>query len=208
MFTGIVEAKQPVVSVQDGPEQRKLVVDLGDLAVGVALGASIAVNGCCLTVEQLDGHRASFHAGRETLGLTNLGGLGAGQSVNLERSLRMGDELGGHLVSGHIDGTGRVVARDDEPGQTVMTFELAAPLFAQTLLKGSIAIDGVSLTITRRQAGQVSVALIPHTLAVTTLGDRKAGDLVNVETDQIGKWILQRMGPALDELRNGRQQSS
>ncbi len=200
MFTGIVEGLRPVTAADFGAEGLELTVDLGDLAAGVQVGDSVAVDGCCLTVTALEGPRACFHAARETLGLTTLEHVTTASRVNVERALALGDRLGGHLVSGHVDGIGEIVAIRPEPSQTWMTFRLPDRLFAQTLLKGSVALDGVSLTVTEKREGCVSVALIPHTLEVTTLGKKKVGDRVNVETDMMGKWILERLGPMLDAL--------
>ncbi len=210
MFTGIVEGLRPVVAADFGEEGLSLTVDLGELADGVHVGDSIAVDGCCLTVTELSGVRASFHAARETLGLTTLATMKADARVNIERAVALGDRLGGHLVSGHVDGMGEVVEVRPESSQTWMTFRLADRLFAQTLLKGSVALDGVSLTITDKREACISVALIPHTLEVTTLGSKKKGDLVNVETDMMGKWILERLGPMLEDLEtriHGRNES-
>jgi riboflavin synthase len=190
MFTGLVEHSCRVHAAELGPDGLRLAIDLDAVADGVALGDSIAVNGCCLTVAALSGKTATFHAGRETLELTSLATATApGQRVNVERSLRVGQTLGGHFVSGHVDGTARVLAIAPEPSQTVMTFELPPRLAAQVVLKGSIAIDGVSLTVISVREGHVAVALIPHTLAVTTLGGRRPGDLVNVETDMLSKLV-------------------
>ncbi|HGY92467.1 MAG TPA: riboflavin synthase [Planctomycetes bacterium] len=200
MFTGIVEGLCPVVAAEFGGQGLRLTVDLACAAEGVQVGDSIAVDGCCLTVTELEGTFASFHAARETLGLTTLATMESGRRVNIERALAFGDRLGGHLVSGHVDGLGEVVEVRAESSQTWMTFRLPDRLFAQTLLKGSIALDGVSLTITEKCDGHISVALIPHTLEVTTLGSKRKGDRVNVETDMMGKWIMERLGPVLEEL--------
>lgn len=201
MFTGLVEGLRDVVEATPSDGGLRLVVDLAASSAGVAPGDSIAVNGCCLTVESLDGTRAVFHAGRETLGLTALGGIAAGSAVNVERSLRLGDRLGGHLVSGHVDGVGEVAAITPERSQTVMTFRLPERLRGRVILKGSIAVDGVSLTITDVVADRVSVALIPHTLEITTLGAKAIGDAVNLESDMIGKWVVAQLAPILDELK-------
>lgn len=201
MFTGLVEGLRTVVAATPTDEGLKLVIDLAESADAGVLGASIAVNGCCLTVDGLEGRNASFHAGRETLSLTTLGNLAEGDQVNVERALRMGDSLGGHMVTGHVDGIGEVVAISPEESQTVITFRLPERLHDQVILKGSIAIDGVSLTLTEVKDGCVSVALIPHTLSITTMGLRGVGEPVNIETDMIGKWVVQQITPILDELR-------
>ena len=201
MFTGIVEAKRPVVALSTLDEGVDFVVDLGKLAEGCGLGDSIAINGCCLTVAALGGSEVTFHAGRETLALTHLNRLQEGVLVNVERSLSFGDPLGGHLVSGHVDGTGEVVAIEPEPSQCIMRFRLPESLKDQVMLKGSIALDGVSLTITEHEGCDIAVALIPHTMAVTNLGEKKVGDPVNVECDMMGKWIQRQAQPLMEEMR-------
>lgn len=189
MFTGIVEGKRPLVEATAGSGSLRLGVDLRDLAEGVGVGDSIAVRGCCLTATGLAGSVASFHLMGETLGLTLFGSLRAGDLVNVERSLRVGDRLGGHFVSGHVDGLGTVVSVDSRPGQTDLIVRLPAPLAELVIPKGSIALDGVSLTLTSISGPDVGVALIPHTLEATTLGALRAGDRLHLEMDMIGKWV-------------------
>ncbi|MCB9831070.1 MAG: riboflavin synthase [Planctomycetes bacterium] len=201
MFTGIVETKLPILDPRVEGEGLDFGLDLGPLeGAAPRLGDSIAVNGCCLTIARLEAGEARFHAGRETLSLTNLGAIRAGSLVNVERALRFGDQLGGHMVSGHVDGVGRVAEIVPEDSQTVMRFELPERLMKEVILKGSIALDGVSLTLTEIVGRVVAVALIPHTLAITTLGDVRVGDPINVETDMIGKWILKQTGPINEQL--------
>lgn len=206
MFTGIVEMKLPLIAPRRTEEGLEFGLDLGLLPTEGAgaprLGDSIAVNGCCLTIAELGASGARFHAGRETLGLTNLGGLEAGSLVNVERALRFGDQLGGHLVSGHVDGVGQVHEIVPEESQTVMRFSLPERLLDQVILKGSIALDGVSLTITEVKGPVIAVALIPHTLEVTTLGEKTVGDPINVETDMLGKWILKQTMPITEQLKD------
>ena len=201
MFTGIVEGKRPVVALSTVDEGLDFVVELGALAEGCGLGDSIAINGCCLTVSALKDTAVTFHAGRETLGLTYLGELSVGDAVNVERSLSFGDPFGGHLVSGHVDGVGEITGIEPEPSQCIMRFRLPDTLRDQVMLKGSIALDGISLTITEHAGRDIAVALIPHTLHVTNLGDRKVGDRVNVECDMMGKWIQRQAQPLMDEMR-------
>jgi riboflavin synthase len=189
VFTGIIIDRQPVLHASFRDEGLDFDIDLGRAGSEAGLGDSIAVDGCCLTIESLDGTRARFHAGRETLGLTTLDRISAGREVNLEPALRLGDKIGGHLVSGHVDGVGEVASIRSEPSQTWMSFRLPERLREEVILKGSICLDGVSLTITELRDDTVSVALIPHTLAVTTLGQRAVGDRVNVETDGTSKWV-------------------
>lgn len=200
MFTGLVECQVPVVSTEDRPGARRLVVDLAGLAAAPRgpvpaprAGDSVAVNGCCLTVADQQGTRAAFDVVTETLGLTNLGRLRPGDAVNVERSLRLGDPLDGHLVSGHVERTGRVTGVRVLPGETRLTVECGADFAARTLPKGSVAVDGVSLTVAELGPDHFTVALVPHTLQVTTLGLRRPGDLVNLEPDQVGQWVLRAL---------------
>ncbi|MFT7617262.1 MAG: riboflavin synthase [Planctomycetota bacterium] len=201
MFTGIIEAKKPVTVLTANDGGIDFWVDIGELFDGCGLGDSIAVNGCCLTVAAMDGTSVEFHAGRETLELTHLGSFEVGSRVNIERSLRFGDQLGGHLVSGHVDGVGEVIAVEPEPSQTVMRIRIPAQLKNQVILKGSVALDGISLTISEHIEDVIAVSLIPHTMAITNLCDKKVGDPMNVESDMIGKWIQRQAMPVVEQLR-------
>lgn len=194
MFTGLVQGLGEVVATTpDGPGVR-LAVRESTIAGQAAIGDSIAINGCCLTVVAINADVASFEAGSETLRRTNLGRLRAGDRVNLEGSLRLGDALGGHLVTGHIDGLGTLVERIDDAAWCTMWFRAAADLLRQMASKGSVAVDGVSLTLVDVSNEQFSVALIPHTLAATTLGARRVGDEVNLETDVLAKYVEKQLG--------------
>jgi riboflavin synthase len=197
MFSGIVEGLKTVVFLRAEQASMSVGVELLDLAKGVREGDSVAIDGCCLTVEALAGSVARFHVIGETLRLTTLGGLREGSRVNVERSLKIGDPLGGHFVTGHVDGVGAVVEKRQGPDQTWMSVDLPGPLAELVLYKGSIALDGVSLTVAGLDRTRVSVALIPHTLEHTTLGAREPGTKVNVECDMIGKWV-KRLLPGLD----------
>jgi riboflavin synthase len=166
-----------------------LVVRAGKTSQTLHVGGSLAVNGACLTVVAHDARTCRFQAGPETLRRTNLGELTAGDRVNLERSLRLGDRLGGHLVQGHIDGLGRIASRDRQGDWELVWFSCPAELAAQMVSKGSVAVDGVSLTLVDVTADGFSVALIPHTLEHTTLGFKRPGASVNLETDIIGKYV-------------------
>lgn len=208
MFTGIVESKCLITALDAENEGIDFLLELAELSSGCGLGDSIAINGCCLTVASIKGTTVAFHAGRETLDLTHLGELKAGDFVNVERSLRFGDQLGGHLVSGHVDGVGEVVEIVQEPSQTVMRFRIPETLVDQVILKGSIALDGISLTITEHAFDRIAVALIPHTMEVTNLGDKSVGDAINVETDMIGKWIQKQAMPVVEQLRNIAEKNS
>jgi riboflavin synthase len=171
----------------------RLAIRQADVLGQVALGDSIAINGCCLTVVAAGGGTAEFEAGAETLSRTNLGKLHAGSFVNLERSLKLGDRLGGHLVTGHIDSLGWLERRDAEGGWATYWFRAPPRLTRQMAGKGSIAVDGVSLTLVAVERERFSVALIPHTLAVTTLGRLQEGDAVNLETDLLAKYVEQQL---------------
>jgi riboflavin synthase len=192
MFTGIIEATATVEALAPAGRGARLTVTVADQAVDVGalpLGASIAVDGVCLTVVERGPGRFAADLGPETMARTTLGGLRAGDRVHLERPLRMGDPLGGHLVSGHVDGVGAVAARE-ELG-TALRLDIDAPAeVARTLVpKGSITVDGVSLTVNTVDGARFSVTLIPHTLAVTRLGDKAAGAPVNLESDLVAKHI-------------------
>ena len=189
MFTGLVEACGHVVEAIPEPPGLRLVVDAGPVADGVRLGDSICVSGCCLSVVRIEHSTLEFQLGSETLARTTLGGLAAGASVNLERSMRLSDRIGGHLVTGHIDGTGRLTARSQEGDWVTCRFTATPALLAQVAPKGSVAVDGVSLTVVEVTHDDFSVALIPHTLAVTTLGARRIGEGVNLETDLVAKYV-------------------
>jgi len=189
MFSGIVEARGSVAEIVSEPPGCRLVIREPKIAPETSVADSISVNGCCLTVVDAGGDTMAFQAGPETLKRTNLGDLGPDSPVNLERALKVGDRLGGHFVSGHIDGTGTLQQRIDRGDWSEFWFELAPELSKQMASKGSIAVDGVSLTIVDSEPHRFSVALIPYTLAVTTLGPMKVGDRVNLETDLIAKYV-------------------
>jgi riboflavin synthase len=199
MFSGLVEGLMPVVALRDASPGKRLTIDLGPLGEGVLLGDSIATNGCCLTVVALEGSLASFEAGPETLAKTNLGRLAVGRKVNVERSLRLGDRLGGHLVTGHVDGVGRLDERRDEGDWSTFRFGAPPALMRQMASKGSVAVDGVSLTLVDVTDEQFSVALIPFTLAKTTLGGLVVGATVNLETDLLAKYVERQLHFASQE---------
>jgi riboflavin synthase len=169
------------------------VVEAACLAEEVVLGDSVAVNGACLTVTSIDAPALSFDVVTETLGKTTLGDLKPGASVNLEGALRVGDRLSGHFVMGHVDGVGTVAARTDEPGQTVFRIRAPKPVEPYLLEKGSISVNGISLTIWDVAGPEFSIAVIPHTLAETTLGVTRGGDRVNLEADVLARWIARMM---------------
>jgi riboflavin synthase len=189
MFTGLVETKGTIANVVDQPPGRRLTIQAGVVSQGARLGDSVCINGCCLTVVAIDVDRLDFEAGEETLSRTNLGRLRVGSTVNLERSLAIGDRLGGHYVTGHVDALGTLIQRRDDPPWAHLRFRLPRSLASQVAAKGSIAVDGISLTVVDVEDDSFSVALIPHTLEVTTLGQRAVGDEVNLETDVLAKYV-------------------
>ncbi len=188
MFTGLVETLGTVERVGAEAPGRRLTLS-APLFDDLNLGDSVAVNGCCLTVVERTAEGFGVEAGPETLRLTNLGELQAGDRINLERSLRLGDRLGGHLVTGHIDGLGRIAEKKRDGDWEFIWFACPAELAAQMAPKASVAVDGISLTLVEVTAAAFSVALIPHTLAVTTLGFKNVGESVNLETDLLAKYV-------------------
>jgi riboflavin synthase len=188
MFTGIVEATGAVVGNGDGV----LRIDAGRLLEDAALGASVAVDGVCLTVTGTEGGVARFDLSPETLDRTTLGDKRAGDRVNLERPVTIGEELGGHIVQGHVDGVATVVSVSDTGRVRV---RLPAGLCRYVVEKGSVTLDGVSLTITELDGDEFSVALVPHTLAVTTFGACGAGRSLNVEVDVLAKYVERLVPP-------------
>ncbi|MEZ6125450.1 MAG: riboflavin synthase [Planctomycetaceae bacterium] len=192
MFTGLIEGQGKVTELQPETAGIRLTVAPNSDCFAtseLALGDSVAINGCCLTVVEISESGMSFEAGLETLSKTSLGRLHVGDSVNLERSLAVGARLGGHFVQGHVDGVA-TVSQIDRTGEWVdMWFQLPAEMAAMLVPKGSVAVDGISLTVVNVQPNRFSVALIPHTLQVTTLGGRAVGDAVNIELDILGKYV-------------------
>ena len=189
MFTGLVEELGVVEQLYPVGNATDLAIKANVASADAKIGDSIAINGCCLTVVKIAENTLTFQAGSETLSRTNLGQLEPGHEVNLERSLQVGQRMGGHFVTGHIDGLGTVDQRKDDGEWAEFWFKVPQPLTAQMASKGSVAIDGISLTLVHVEEDRFSVALIPHTLAVTTLGKRQVGDSVNVETDLLAKYV-------------------
>jgi riboflavin synthase alpha subunit len=188
VFTGIVRELGRVVSAQANGGGVRLRIQAGETASAATPGDSVAVNGCCLTVTAVADGTLDFDAVAETLARTTLGGLGQGADVNLEPALRAGEPLGGHFVQGHVDGRGRVAALDLEGDGARLRLELGPELLRYCVEKGSIAIDGVSLTIAALGDDAVEIALVPFTLEHTTLARLGAGDEVNVEVDLLAKY--------------------
>ncbi|WP_442753332.1 riboflavin synthase [Methylocystis sp. JAN1] len=192
MFTGIVTDIGEILSVEPRGDLKRLRIACSYGADSIALGASIANSGVCLTVVAVAREVArtvfDVDAAAETLAKTTVGRWIPGTRVNLERALRIGDELGGHIVTGHVDGVARVVSRDDFDGMARFWIEAPHELARFIARKGSVALDGVSLTVNEVEGDRFSILLIPHTLAVTTLGARGAGDAVNIEVDMMARY--------------------
>ena len=202
MFTGLVEALGTVRELRDDGAGRLLRVADATVAQDLPQGASVAVNGVCLTVIERGANQLSFQVGPETLRCTNLGELCVGDRVNLERSLKAGDRLGGHIVQGHVDGVGKLDRRERQGDWEMLWFTCERALTRQMVAKGSVAVDGVSLTLVDVAPDSFSVALIPHTLQMTTLGVKQPGATVNLETDLFAKMIVKYLdGLPIGDLR-------
>lgn len=191
MFTGIIEKTSRVIAVSDGPGFQRLV--LPDTWGDVEMGESIAINGCCLTVSDMSGGTLSFDIIKETLRRTNLGQLSAGDPVHVERSLRVGDRLSGHFVQGHIDGTGSLLELKSGGGEQRLVIESPDEVTKYLTPKGSITVDGVSLTLAAVRGNQFEVALIPSTLQMTALARRPIGWPFNLEADILAKTVLHHL---------------
>jgi riboflavin synthase len=189
MFTGLIEQVGTVQGLQMTGDAGRLAVTGRFPAGSVAIGDSIAVNGVCLTVVAMSGDRYDFDVSAETIGRTGLKGLTTGSPVNLERALRLGDRLGGHIVTGHVDCVARVEERRERAGNICFTFRLPPDQARHMVAKGSVTIDGISLTVNEVRGALFSVNVIPHTAAVTTLQGRRPGDEVNIETDILAKYV-------------------
>jgi riboflavin synthase len=196
MFTGIIEELGRVRAIHRREGGARLEIDATTVISDAAIGDSIAVNGCCLTVVEVGDGWWAADAVIETMDRTALGDLEPGEHVNLERPVRAADRLGGHLVQGHVDAVGRVVARTPLPdGSTRFTFSALPAVLRYVVEKGSIAVDGISLTVTAAGDETFDVAVIPHTLAVTTLGHKDEGAPVNVEADLVAKYVERLLTP-------------
>ena len=196
MFTGLVEALGRIERVSDDRDGRRITIvwpELPDLDP-IKMGESIAVNGCCLTAIRCSGTEFDVQAGPETLMRTNLNDRKSGDPVNLERALKVGDRLGGHFVQGHIDTTAVLQERSRQGDWEFLEFDVDASWTKLMVQKGSIAVDGISLTLVDVQVAGFSVMLIPHTLRMTTLGSSAVGDRVNIEVDMLAKHVQKLMG--------------
>ncbi|MEI6500487.1 MAG: riboflavin synthase [Armatimonadota bacterium] len=194
MFTGLIEETGTITGVRPTATGRDLTVRAPGIVQGAAIGDSVAVNGICLTVVTWTGDSFTCHAGSETLARTTAGGWQPGQRANLEQALQVGARLGGHFVQGHVDGVGQCLARRQVGETWEFTFSLLSALAVYVVEKGSITVDGISLTVAALTAGSFSVAIIPHTIAHTTLGDLQPGRPVNLEVDILAKYVRRSLG--------------
>lgn len=194
MFTGLIEELGKVKSLTVAGESYRLSIVAKKVLQDLAIGDSVAVNGACLTVVTKTDNAFTVDVMPETARRTVIGALHVGEGVNLERTLRFGDRLEGHLVAGHVEGVGRILHRQEDGNAVVFRIGCEKSLTHYIIEKGSVAVDGISLTVTAVEENSFSVSVIPHTAAVTTLGFKRVGDKVNVETDLIGKYIEKFVG--------------
>lgn len=197
MFTGLVESLGKVTSLENLGEQARLTLSI-PFAGELALGDSVAVNGCCLTVAGMAGDHVHFDVLAQTLRVTSLGKLSAGSTVNLERALRVGDRLGGHFVQGHVDAVGEILSLEENGQDHVLEVSLPQEIHRLCVAKGSIAIDGISLTIADLKRDSSVFWITPHTFANTNLRDAKPGDAVNLEADMLAKHVARLVAKAAD----------
>lgn len=203
MFTGIVEEMGQVEGIQRSRQSAVLAIRAKTVLEGTKIGDSIAVNGVCLTVTTLSPGRFTADVMHETLDRSSLAQLKRGSAVNLERAMAADGRFGGHIVAGHIDGTGRVTEVRKDDNAIWYTIQAAPQVLRYIVEKGSIAVDGISLTVARVETDRFAISAIPHTVAQTVLRDRKEGDLVNLETDIIGKYVEKLMTPAPESQASG-----
>ena len=195
MFTGIIEGVGKVIKINKSTKNRsafQMTVDLGKHAKGLKIGQSVALNGVCLSVTKIAKSKCNFEMIDETIKKTDLGNLIPGAEVNIERSVKAGDRIEGHFVLGHIDGVGIIKKIEKKPKEVKIWFEVPKNLSKFIVKKGSIAIDGISLTVVDIKKNKASVCLIPHTMKVTNFHSKKIGDKLNIETDILGKYILKQ----------------
>jgi len=189
MFTGIIEGLGTLEAIKSGGQGKQFALAAGFDLAGTKIGDSIAVNGACLTVVRLQGRRFEVDVSPETVARTTFRDAKVGDRLNLERALRLSDRLDGHLVSGHVDGVGRLEKRETLANAVILSFSVPAALSRYMIKKGSVAIDGISLTINDCTTGSFQVSIIPHTARITTIGLKAVGAAVNIETDIIGKYV-------------------
>lgn len=203
MFTGIITGKFPIISLEDKPGLRQFDVELSpELVEGVKLGASVCVDGVCLTVARIDSNTIGFDAMEETLRKTTIGSLKHGDTVNIERSARMGDEIGGHVMSGHVSTMAEIIDVEEPENNKVMTFKVAPEWMRYIFSKGFIGLDGASLTVVDadKQKGTFQIWFIPETLRLTKFGEKGVGDFVNVEIDSGTQTIVETVERVVESL--------
>lgn len=196
MFTGLVETCGRVSAVQAGSSGKRITIAAPGFFAAMRIGDSVSLSGCCLTIVDMAGEEAQFDAGEETLKRTTIGHWQADTPVNLEKALSAGSPLGGHWLSGHVDAVGQLCDRKDNGQWSDLWFSAPRSLTRQMASKGSIGVDGVSLTLVDVKSDSFSVALIPHTLSVTTMGSLRLGDAVNLETDILAKYVESQLRAA------------
>lgn len=200
MFTGIIEGLGAIAAIRPSGQGRRLTVDADFELSGSKIGDSISVSGACLTAVRIAGRRFDADVSPETTAKTTFGAARVGERVNLERAMRLSDRIDGHLVSGHIDGPGVIESREAVGNVLVVTISVPEELARFMIVKGSVAVDGISLTINTLESGRFSVCIIPHTAGLTTVGFKPKGERVNIEADMIGKYVERflsaRQGPA------------
>lgn len=195
MFTGIIESLGNIRMIRSsGSGGKRFAIEAGINLAGTGIGESIAVNGACLTVVEIEGNRFEVDVSPETLEKTTLVNARSGERVNIERALRLSDRLDGHLVSGHIDGVGTIKGKRNAGNALIITFNIPVSISRYIIKKGSVAVDGVSLTVNNCDEGWFDVSIIPHTAKLTTIGMKREGDFVNIETDMIGRYVERFVG--------------
>jgi riboflavin synthase len=203
MFTGIVEGTGRILEIEERPGGRLLRVDCGTLIAGVKIGSSISVNGCCTTVVKMDDRSFSTELMEITLQKTNLGDVETGSKVNLERPMKLGDELGGHMVQGHVDGVGIISKVTALDSSHLVEITLPEPLVKYVVATGSVSVNGVSMTVAEIKGDTLTLGVIPHTWEVTNFSDFRSGVRVNIEVDLIGKYIEKLLPGMWNDLANG-----
>lgn len=203
MFSGIIEAVGAIRSLRKDADGARIAIEAPGVLDGVGLGDSIALNGVCVTVVDFDERKFEADLSIETLRRTNLGELAVGGRCNLERAMALGERLGGHLVSGHVDGVGRIRSRKNEGDSIWLTFEAPVEVMRYVVYKGSIAVDGISLTVAACDSKTFSVSIIPHTSEQTTLTEKNDGAAVNLEADLIGKYVEKLLAPHAESRSHG-----
>lgn len=204
MFTGIIEELGTVERVTRGRVSAVIAIRAEHILSDLKIGDSVAVNGVCLTATGLTGHGFTADVMHETLDRSALAGLGPGSRVNLERAMAANGRFGGHIVAGHVDGVGTIAAIEQDDNAIWFTITAPAQVLRYVVEKGSIAIDGISLTVARVETDRFAVSVIPHTAAVTLLGQRRMGDRVNLESDLVGKYVERLLRPAPEEKGQSR----